>query len=540
MAFKEVGSDKLWEPTPKQEEFLRIPDSIPEALFGGAAAGGKTELLVLLPILREWHRHPAFRGIIFRRTFPQVEEALEPVTKHYYEPLGATYNSTKHLWRFPSGATIRFGYSDDPDDIRQHDSAEYHYIAFDEVTHFEPFQYLYMLSRNRTTYKELPAVIRAATNPGGIGHTFFRDRFVKPAPYGNRLIEDSKGNKRIYIHATVYDNPHVENREQYIRGLEQLPEAEKKAKLDGDWFSFEGQVFSEFRERHYEGEPENALHIIPAFTIPTYWPKVLSIDWGYTAMVCAHWSAVAPDGRVYFYREYTAKKTSIKNWGSDIGRLASLDDGLVLTTMDPSAWKEEGHEKTIAEQFMESSGLMVEKADNARIAGKMNYHDFLRWVPKPPRFTPKTGYDEMEWMRIYRMYGEKRAGEYKAMFLPEPPETNIPRMQIFAGKCPELVKVIPLLVYDERRTEDVMAFDGDDPYDCSRYNLMAVDRYVRQCAEDFERMRQLDEIIQAKDAGRIDQTAFYRRMEQYESTVNGPGQPVQRGHARFGIASRVN
>src|SRR5688572_17386779 len=197
-----------WAPFPKQTEFIEIPDTVKEALFGGAAGPGKSDLLILLPILRGWIKKAGFKGIIFRITNKELEQSLIPRSKEYYPHFGGKFNETLNKWTFPSGAWIILSYLETESDAREHDTAEYNYIAFDELTHFQQFTYIYMLSRCRTSDPELPAIMRAATNPGNIGHIWVRERFVEPAPDGGKLIRDPvSGLRRIFIKATAKDNP---------------------------------------------------------------------------------------------------------------------------------------------------------------------------------------------------------------------------------------------------------------------------------------------------------------------------------------------
>jgi hypothetical protein len=158
-----------WVPSAKQIEFLRIPDNVFEGFYGGAAAGGKSEVLIMLPIAREFYKDPHFKGIIFRRTYPELEESIIPrCRKIYCDVFKATYNKQDHIYTFPSGAWIKVSYMNDDSDAEAHKSAEYNYIAFDELTTFTMYQYIYLTSRCRTTRgSNLPAIVRSASNRRG-------------------------------------------------------------------------------------------------------------------------------------------------------------------------------------------------------------------------------------------------------------------------------------------------------------------------------------------------------------------------------------
>src|SRR5690349_807437 len=177
--------DFTWKANPgPQSTFLSLPDSIFECLYGGAAGPGKSEALIMYPVANKLIDHPTFHGLILRRTFKQLEGSLIIRSQQYYKLFGGVYNESNKRWTFPSGAIIDFGHAEHEKDITQYDTAEYQYIAFDELTHFTQYQYLYMITRCRSRKKEIPSIMRSASNPGNIGHGWVRRRFIEPARDG--------------------------------------------------------------------------------------------------------------------------------------------------------------------------------------------------------------------------------------------------------------------------------------------------------------------------------------------------------------------
>lgn len=537
------GVRRIWKPFPRQEKFLSLPWEVFEAFYGGSVGGGKSELLVLIPILMGWHKNKYFRGIIFRRTMPELKESLIPRSEEIYKAEGGVYNATDHIWKFESGATIKFSYLESMADARSHDTAEFHYAAFDELTHFEEEEYTYIVgSRVRSTIPELPACVRSASNPGNIGHGWVRSLFVEPDPegLGDTIIHDESTNTyRAFVRARLTDNPYLmENDPNYINRLRRLPPAEYKAKVEGDWWVFAGQVFSEWRSLHIPGEPKHALHVVEPFIIPSFWPRVLSIDWGGTnpdrkAQTVAGWYAIAPGRRVFKYREYLSKD-KISIWASDVARLSSGED-LKRVVLDPSAWKHEGHEYTIQQQFVNHSGLrLTSKASNDRLGGKQLLHEYLRWAPKPPRYIPPEGFSEELAQRIYRIHGSKGLREYKEMFAPEKAEGNLPKLLIFRH-CAATIDVIPKCVYNDpskagKNPEDVREFDGDDAYDETRYGVAAAESLLDSPDGELELL-----VAQGRIVDRLqqtgDQTAYYRAMERFERANTKDEKPVRLYHS---------
>lgn len=531
---------------PKQEEFAAIPTTIKEGFFGGAAGPGKSFMLLLDPLLRQLHKHPRFHGILFRESFPQLEESLIHESQAWYPHFGGVYNGTEHYWKFPGGATIRFSYLAKDEQAYDHDTAQYNYVAFDELTAFSRFRWMYLVhSRCRTTVDNLPAYARAASNPLGIGHSWVKERFIDPFPQGGKIIAERMPDgtlvKRIFIKARVTDNPLIMERDpQYINSLMLLPEAEKRSKLYGDWDAIAGAVFREFRQIHNIDEPNNAIHVVEPFAIPPYWPVFIAIDWGFSALCWIGFFAVSPDERIFLFKEMSWRNTKISVWGADLARAALDYPSLQLPiTLDKSAFSQRGEEKTLAEQITDATGMEVERSDSDRIGGKMLLHEYLRWSPRPPKYVPPGGYSQETEEKLYRLRGREAAEAYRHAFDPEPEELNIPRYQIFKS-CPLAINAIVACVSNPKNPEDVMEWDGDDPYDGQRYGLKRAHRYFEQAKEAGSNVGRREKILE-KLHKTGDMTTFYREMENLESVEVAAWGPVRRyNRIRSGRSARIS
>jgi hypothetical protein len=511
---------KTWKPHKKQELFSSLPDSIFEAMYGGAAGGGKSDELVMLPVTRGFHQSPYFKGIIFRRTYPELESEIILRSKDWYPHFGGTYNEERRRWTFGSGSIMQFGHCEHENDIRKYDTSEYQYCAFDELTSFTEFQYKYFVgSRLRSKQSSnLPVIARSGTNPGNIGHKWVRKYFVEPAPWGT-IIRDSRSSlKRIFIQCLVRDNPHIDI--NYINRLMMLPEAERRAKLDGDWYTFEGQVFSDFRENPIPGEPENALHVVEPFDIPSWWIRLLAVDWGKRAYTCGLWGALSPNDRLYIYREYAQKNKRVVEWASEIGQM-SQGESLRRVVLCRSAWQDRGEDEyIIADKFKRYSGLEAAPAKNDRIQGKLTLEEYIRWTQKPPSTIQRTDFNPDEAARIMRQMGIQAYQDYVKSFEPEEPETNLPKLQVLKGRAPVFVETIPLCIYGKNNnigkpSEDVQEFEGDDPYDTGRYLVMEADDLIgemRSLGEEHSRVGKAVETLEKSG----DMTSYYRAMEAIE------------------------
>nr|WP_297280412.1 phage terminase large subunit [uncultured Butyricicoccus sp.] len=439
----------LWSPQKRQADFLcRFED---EALYGGAAGGGKSEALVL-EALRQV-AVPTYRALILRKTYPELSELVDKAHRYYPAAVpGAQWSEARHEWRFPSGAKIYFGAMQHPNDRFKYQGRAYDYIAFDELTHFTQDEYMYLLSRNRASGSGTRVYMRASANPGGIGHGWVKARFLTPAPPMQTIWEpvslrlpdgtvQQTRRSRVFVPSTVFDNQILlQNDPAYAARLAALPEADKRALLYGDWDAFAGQVFSEWRSDAAHYADRRHTHVIDPFPVPKHWRIVRGFDFGYSRPFSVGWWAVSPDNILYRIRElYGCTGTPNQGLRWEPARIAreiraverddpNIKGHTVRGVADPSIF-DQSRGESVAE-MMEREGIFFDPADNARIAGKMQLHHRLAFDAN-----------------------------------------GVPGLYVF-HTCNHFIRTVPALVYDTANVEDVNTAMEDHIYDETRYVAM--------------------------------------------------------------------
>lgn len=333
----------------------------------------------------------------------------------------------------------------------QYQGLSFEYIGFDELTHFTREEYEYLLSRNRANGPGARVYIRATANPGGIGHGWVKERFIDALePRVAKEFEaevrtpDGKAVKtkktRVFIPASVFDNRILmENDPGYIGNLAAMPEAEKKALLYGDWNSFSGQVFTEWRDGREGYKTGLSTHVIEPFKIPGHWTRYRAYDFGYTKPYAVLWFAIDEDGRAYLYRElYGAAGANIgvrEDASAQAVRVREIEEQTeagreIFGVADPAIWDESRGKANRIISLFEKEGIYFDKADNRRLSGKMQVHNRLKFD------------------------SEAKPGLY-----------------VFST-CVNTIRTIPTLIYSQKNVEDVDTDCEDHIYDALRYFLM--------------------------------------------------------------------
>ncbi len=383
--------------TKKQKLFIDAEES--EVLFGGAAGGGKSYGQMVDALLFAL-RFPKSKQLVLRRTFSELDKSLIRTSLELFPRGLYTFNASSHTGKFKNGSIIDFGYCAGENDVYQYQSSEYDVIRFDELTHFTEGQYLYLISRVRGA-NSYPKQIKSSTNPGGVGHSWVKTRFIDPAPQ-NTGFTGEDGLKRIFIPSFLDDNKFLCGSDpNYKKRLLALPERERRALLFGEWDIFEGQYFSEFNRD---------LHVCEPFEIPEAWRKYRTIDYGLDRLACL-WIAVSPEGKFFLYREFCESNLPISAAASGILERTPKGEDIYATLAPPDLWsrtQESGRSK--AELFSER-GVNFTKTSNDREAG---------------------------WLALKELLCDTGSGVYLKIF----------------STCTEIIRTLPALLRDKIRPTD--------------------------------------------------------------------------------------
>lgn len=274
------------EPTTKQRAFVDFDGR--EALYGGAAGGGKSDA-ILMAALKYIHV-PGYAALILRRTFADLNlaGALMDRARTWLSGTDARWNGQDHRWTVPGGGTLTFGYLENAGDELRYQSAEFQFIGYDELTQLPEKQYTYLFSRcRRRAGVEVPLRVRAATNPGGPGHVWVKGRWGIPEDVDmERPFVGERG--RMFFPAKLDDNPHIDQAE-YEQQLEELDSITYQQLRKGSWKQDTSTLVYKLDEHRH------CITELPKLGRKMSWSHVLGVDYGNVNSTALAVLAFCPD-----------------------------------------------------------------------------------------------------------------------------------------------------------------------------------------------------------------------------------------------------
>lgn len=329
------------EPSINQKVFLRT--NAIEALFGGAAGGGKSSALLMAAL--QYVDVPGYSAILFRRTFADL--SLPGALMDRFRSWASNYddihwNSNTFIATFPSGARISFGYLNNVNDYLRYKGSEFQFIGMDEVTEIRESDYRYLFSRLRRPasgpVSQIPLRMRCASNPA-------------PNWVRQRFIVEGKQEGRIFVPSTLKDNPGIDA-DSYRQALSALDPVERRRLEEGDWWSTTlGTLFD-----------RTSFVVIDGNEIPT----------------------ISSQARVVRYWDLAATEPSQSNPDPDwtVGVLMLHDDG-IFYVLDVKRIREKGDkvERLIAQTADEDGyGVAIRMEQEPGSSGKALADQYARYV----------------------------------------------------------------------------------------------------------------------------------------------------------------
>lgn len=245
---------------------------------------GKSRL-ILLRAGYHAHKDPNFEAVLFRRTSPPLKAAggLFSEAKKLYTALKPKIREKdmEIIFNSTNGGNLKFTHLEHVSDAEgNHQGLQYSAVFFDELTHFEQEQFLYLLGRLRSSAKG-NSYCMATTNPDmdswvlnwvrwyldengkfdesklGIKRYFVTvDNQPVFAETEQELVDDypdlcwqddGTGNtvfvppmSFIFIGGTIFDNPAlIRSNPKYLSALKAQTTVNRKRLLDGCWYARE-------------------------------------------------------------------------------------------------------------------------------------------------------------------------------------------------------------------------------------------------------------------------------------------------------------
>lgn len=454
----------VWQPQPGPQSSALLADWCDELFYGGERGGGKSDFQLGYQEDGALRYGENWRGIMFRKTFPELEE-LQARASQVFPQSGAVYKSSpssgfpfSQCWYWPSGATVKMRYIEAERDYGRYHGHQYTGISFDEVTEYaSPAGLLKMLSTLRSPHG-VPCTVRLTGNPGGIGHAWVKQRYIDVAPPYTPYKDPDTGFTRMFIPSKTADNqillesdPQYRNR---IKAATGGNEALRKAWLEGDWNVVAGAFFDCWN---------TARHVVAPFDVPAEWSRFMSGDWGSARPFSFGWWAIVgdeyktregltlPRGALVRYREWYGMQrdgfgqplynVGLKLDAQYVGAQLAIRTGtdkLGVGVIDPATFTADGG-PSIQERIFDGSGkkLIFRRADNARVTqrGALGGWDMMR----------------------QRLIGE---------------DMDRPMIVCFST-CIDSIRTIPALQHDKDRIEDVDTDGEDHAGDDWRYACMS-------------------------------------------------------------------
>ena len=296
----------------------------------------------------------------------------------------------------------------------------------------------------------------STTNPGGVGHAWYRTKFVAPMLEG-REIETR------FIPARVDDNAF--NNPEYRKVLESLGGWQKRAWLDGDWDIAAGQYFTTLRRD---------VHVVDDFDDTRAVEWFAALDYGYAHYTVCLLGCRDGDGNTFIVDEHAARLWLPQRHAEAIKAMVArhqMNGVFAMRGMPRLSMRSEAEVQTQPlalsdlQRFVAGADVFSRQSDGMTIAQQYEKHGITLRCANTDRINGRA--------EVRQGLGDAEGGIRPTLFIHK--------------RCGRLLETLPALQHDPNRPEDVLKVDadedgvgGDDCADCLRYLVATKSRTITQ------------------------------------------------------------
>jgi phage terminase large subunit len=381
-------------------------------------------------------RVPGLKCLLLRKVGKANLEHFEDLRRKLFTNLVHDFSAFRGILTFDNGSRIIAGHFQNEKDIDAYLGLEYDVIGIEEATTLTARKYQDMTTCCRTSKPNWRPRIYSTTNPGGVGHGWYRKLFIEP--WQRRAEAETR-----FIAARVTDNRW--NNPEYTRVLEGLTGWQRRAWLDGDWDIAAGQFFTTLRRD---------VHIVSDFDETRAREWFCALDYGFTHYTVVLLGCADGDGSLFVVDEHAERlwlpQRHAPAIAAMLGRHASSNRRLEISDL---------------KRFVAGADVFSRQSDGSTVASQ---YAKLGLTLKPANMERMSG-----WAEILHRFGDPANGVKPRLLIHE--------------RCARLVECLPALQHDPSRPEDVLKVDcdedgvgGDDAADCLRYLVATKARTVAQ------------------------------------------------------------
>jgi phage terminase large subunit len=410
--------------------------------YGGARGGGKSHWLLAQMGVDDCQRVPGLKCLLLRKVGKANLEHFEDLRRKLFNRLPHEFSAFRGVLTFANESRIIAGHFQNEKDIDAYLGLEYDVIGIEEATTLTNRKYQDITTCCRSSKPGWRPRIYSTTNPGGVGHAWYRTKFI--VPYQEKREMETR-----FIPARVMDNRW--NNPDYVRVLEGLTGWQKRAWLDGDWDIAAGQFFVNFRRE---------VHVIADFDDTRAREWFAALDYGFAHYTVCLLGCKDGDGNTFIVDEHAERMWLPQRHAAAIramlarhqigNRKLEISD-LKQFVAGADVFSRQSDGTTIAQQY-ERQGIRLRTANMDRLNG---------------------------WAELMQGFGEPDAGLASGGGV---------RPKLFIHKrCGRLIETLPALQHDPNRPEDVLKVDadedgigGDDAADALRYLVATKVRTIVQ------------------------------------------------------------